>query len=76
MSGEYTFEEDGDVVYVSLETPCGAKIPDIALILEPQSVNPVLRLRDPKTNEYSSGLGLSGLAKILEYVKSRNKELD
>jgi hypothetical protein len=72
----YTFEEKDDVIYVSAQTPCGSKIPDIAVILEPRSINPVLRLRDPNTEEYSAGIGLSGLAKILEYMQSRNKELD
>lgn len=74
--GSYTFEDDGDAIFVTLETPCGAKVPDVAVILEPDSLNPVLRLRDPSTGEYSSGLGLSGLAKILDYIKSRNTKMN
>jgi len=72
----YTFEEDGGAIFVSLKTPCGTKLSDIAIILEPDSLNPILRIRDMHTNEYSAGLGLSGISEILDYVKELNKELN
>ena len=79
MSAEiYTFEEDeeADLVFVNFESPCGMRVLGIAIILEPKSINPVIRLLDTSTGEYTAGLGLNGLSKIIDYVKSRNKEMN
>lgn len=76
--GDYTFTEDEevDLVFVDYHAPCGDTIRGIAIILEPKSINPVLRLLDENTGDYTASIGMNGLSTMLEYIKLRNKELD
>lgn len=77
-TGRYTFTEDkdADLVIVDYEAPCGDVFRGIALILEPKSVNPVLKLLDEDTGDYTAGIGMNGIAQMLEYIQSLSKEMD
>lgn len=74
----YTFEEDeeADIVYVHYHAPCGTTIRGVAIILEPKSANPILKLLNEDTGEYNAGLGMNGISTILDYIQEKNWEMD
>ena len=72
----YTADEEADLVFVDYDAPCGDVFRGIALILEPKSANPVLKLLDEDTGEYTAGIGMNGIATMLEYIQSLSKEMD
>lgn len=63
MSLKFRTNSDGNLC-VDAIAPCGKEIFDVAIIYEPDSVNPCLQLEKP--------LGINAVREIVEYVEKMN----